>query len=149
MVLLIFLLFLSLFLAIRALCYSVSSAALLHAPVNEISSCRAFVVWSVEVNTELSRLPKSERPNLMHSFGTSLLFCTRQSNPVTSCRRTCSLVSPGKLPCISTGDGLLLFSRQERFSGTVSVVLRFAVWSGITLVASDVLAKALTQTQLR
>lgn len=90
-----------------------SSAALPHAPVNELSLCKAFVIWSVEVNTEVSRLPKSEHPNLMQSFG-NIFFCTRQSDPVISCRRTCLLVSPRKLPCISTGDGLLLLTSADK-----------------------------------
>lgn len=68
MVLLIFLLFLPLFLTTHALCYCMTSAFLLQASVNEITLYSTFVIWSIEVNIEVSSLHKSERSNLMRSW---------------------------------------------------------------------------------
>ena len=74
MVLLIFLLFLSLFLTTHALCYCMTSAFLPQASVNEITLYSTFVIWSIEVNIEVSSLHKSGRPNLMQSFGNIYIF---------------------------------------------------------------------------
>lgn len=137
MVLLIFLLFLSLFLTTNALCYCMTIAALLQASVNEITLYSTFVIWSIEVNIEVSSLHKSECPNLMHSFGNIYIFLyTWQSSLMISCRRTHSLVSLGKLPCISVWDGLLLLTTslgKNILLWNISVVLHFAAWIWITL----------------
>lgn len=137
MVLLIFLIFLSLLLTTHALCYCMTSAFLLQASVNEITLYSTFVIWSIEVNIEVSSLHKSECSSVIQFFGNFYIFpYTWQSNLMISCRRTCLLVSLGKLPYIAIRGSLLLLTTslgKNVSLWNISVVLHFAVWIWITL----------------